>query len=109
MVEKDVQKAVFLKEVVRELSLNAEVLNCKIQEVQLDDVDVVTARAFASLKELISIMHPFYHKGTIGLFLKGESVDDEINELNVPVSLDKIPSLTHNKSQLVCVKEIFYP
>ena len=109
MVEKDVQKAVFLKEVIRELSLTAEVLDCKIQEVQLEDVDVVTARAFSSLKELIELMKPFYHKGTIGLFLKGESVDKEINELNVPVSLDKIQSLTHNKSQLVYVKEIFYP
>ena len=103
------QKAVFLKEVIRELSLTAEVLDCKIQEVQLEDVDVVTARAFSSLKELIELMKPFYHKGTIGLFLKGESVDKEINELNVPVSLDKIQSLTHNKSQLVYVKEIFYP
>lgn len=109
MVEKDVQKAVFLKEVIRELSLKAEVLNCKIQEVQLTDVDVVTARAFSSLKNLIDMMRPFYHPGTIGLFLKGETVDTEINELNVPVSLDKVPSLTHNKSQLVYVKEIFYP
>ena len=109
LVEKDPQKCVFLKEAARELGLNVRVLNCKIEDVELQDVDVITARAFSSLDKLIQIMRPFYHPGIIGLFLKGERVDDEINELKTRVVLDKLPSLTHNNSQIVYVKEIFYP
>lgn len=108
LVEKDPQKCVFLKEVVRELGLKAQVMNCKIEDVELSDVDIITARAFSSLEHLIMMMRPFYHPGTIGLFLKGERVDDEINELSTRVVLDKIPSLTHNNSQIIYVKEIFY-
>ena len=42
--------------------------------------DVISARAFAPLPRLLTYAHPFWHKDTLGLFLKGENVSKELTE-----------------------------
>lgn len=81
LIESDVRKATFLKNVSRETGLsNVTVHDKRIEDVIIPSVDVITARALATLAELLAMSerlatenHPFEC-----LFLKGEKTDEEL-------------------------------
>jgi 16S rRNA (guanine527-N7)-methyltransferase len=52
-------------------------------------VDVVSARALASLTVLCDYAAPFVAQGTVGLFLKGQDVEDELTEATKYWSIDR--------------------
>ena len=49
LVEKNPKKGFFLKEVIRKLNLNVEVINDNIYAVERLNADILTARAFSEL------------------------------------------------------------
>lgn len=67
----------FLGSVVDALDLPATVINGRAEDVRLT-VDVVTARAVAPADRLLAYAEPLLKTGARGLFLKGESVEDEL-------------------------------
>lgn len=69
----------FLSEVVATLDLPATVVNGRA-EAQALSVDVVTARALAPMERLLGYAHPYLARGAQALFLKGESVEAELQE-----------------------------
>ncbi|HET7848523.1 MAG TPA: 16S rRNA (guanine(527)-N(7))-methyltransferase RsmG [Pseudolabrys sp.] len=83
LVESNGKKAAFLREAVRQLALPAEVHHQRIEnfgESLVGQVDAVTARALAPLKELCGLASSFIQGGAVGLFLKGQDVEAELTE-----------------------------
>ena len=85
LVESAGKKANFLRTVIRELNLPATVWADRAEKLPTHHssqapYDVVTARAFAPLPRLLTYAQPFWGEGTIGLFLKGQSADEELTQ-----------------------------
>lgn len=80
LVESNGKKAAFLRHVVTTLSLPAEIHARRIEEAipLLPQPEIVTARALATLDELIGYSNLLLKRGAIGLFPKGRDVDDEL-------------------------------
>lgn len=77
LIESRAKRCAFLREVVWDLSLPAEVVHARAEEVALG-VEVVTARACAPLDRLLEYAQEFFKRGARGLFLKGEGVETEL-------------------------------
>lgn len=96
MVESAGKKASFLKTVIRELSLPASVTSQRAEDIPPKAYDIISARAFAPLDRLLNYAQPFWGEDTIGLFLKGGNVQDELTEADKSWTYSKyvIPSLS---------------
>ena len=82
LVEPRTRRAAFLHDAVDKLSLsNVKVYACKLQNVPLQPVDIITARALTALPALIEMAIPFARKGTIWLLPKGKSAHVELASL----------------------------
>ena len=81
LVESNGKKCAFLRETARLAGLSVTVENKRIEEFALSmqsAFDVVSARALAPLPLLLALAEPFLASGAIGLFPKGQDVEDEI-------------------------------
>lgn len=80
LVESTGKKASFLRTVIRELDLPATVMSERVENLSPTAYDVITARAFAPLPRLLTYAAPFWGEDTVGLFLKGQGVEAEIDK-----------------------------
>lgn len=83
LVESDTRKAAFLREAARIAELPVTVLPNRIEQVAAriaPGVEVVSARALAPLPTLLALAEPFLAQGALGLFPKGQDVDNELTE-----------------------------
>lgn len=77
MVEATGKKTEFLETVVKELNLNADVLNIRIEDFKdKESFDIVTARAVAPMVTLVEYALPFVKMG--GKFIAYKSVNAQI-------------------------------
>ncbi|QIB34035.1 16S rRNA (guanine(527)-N(7))-methyltransferase RsmG [Ancylobacter pratisalsi] len=108
LVESDSRKAAFLREAARVAELPVTVVPARIEQVAAQlapGVEVVSARALAPLSRLIELAHPFLAKGAVGLFLKGQDVDNELTESakSWRISSRIAPSLTDRSGRILIV------
>jgi 16S rRNA (guanine527-N7)-methyltransferase len=80
LIESIGKKANFLREVVKQLGLNADVHQMRIESLHKFTFDVITARALKPLPQLLKYAKPLMKKESVGLFLKGKQVEDELTE-----------------------------
>ena len=79
LIESDVRKATFLREVSRETKTPIILHDKRAEDCKIEGVDVFTARAMAPLKDLLDYMAQLTTKSACyGLFLKGGQYEDEI-------------------------------
>lgn len=78
LIESDGRKVKFLEEAVRVLGLAVKVHYGRIEAIEPIPADVVTARALASLEELLDLAQRFSRSGTQLVFLKGRNVESEL-------------------------------
>ncbi len=86
LIESDQKKCSFLKNVSRETSTDVQIINKRIENIDLNDhkiPDIITARALASLSSLFEYCKKWIEQNPrIQLvFMKGERADEEIQEL----------------------------
>ena len=108
LVEKNSKKVFFLNEVIRKLNLNVKVFKKDIRSIEPLNADILTARAFSELKELIEIAcHHRKEKG-ICLFLKGQNYKVELDKtLNYWFfDYDVFDSLSNHSGKIIRVKKI---
>lgn len=107
LVESDIRKTVFLREVARQTSSNVTVLCKRIEQIEIPKTDLITARALASLDILLSFSEGLLTEKGYCLFLKGRQVDDEIIEaqLNWKLDMQKIPSKTSPDGSIVKINQ----
>lgn len=107
-IESDSRKCTFMREVVRNLGLNVTLHNSRIEQINIGFFDFITARALASLSDLLTYAHPFIKKESTCLFLKGETVDKEIEALSRfwQCDITKVPSISADSGQAIILKNI---
>ena len=109
LVEKNPKKGFFLNEVIRKLNLSVEVVNDNIGTLEPLNADILTARAFSELNNLIEIAFRHRKKEGICLFLKGENYRIELDKtLNYWFfDYDIVDSLSSSSGKIIRVKKIF--
>lgn len=91
LVESIQKKCRFLEEVAQATGAPAQVHWTRAEALTGLKADVITARAVAPLDKLLGMAWPFFGDGTIGLFLKGKSVADELTLATKSWKLDSTP------------------
>jgi 16S rRNA (guanine527-N7)-methyltransferase len=106
LIERDKRKAAFLQTVSRETGAPAIVHALPIQDVvrALERIDIVTSRATAPLGQLIGWSLPLLRRGATGLFLKGRTVEQEIEAVPQGLNLSTLPSRTDSSGRIVSVR-----
>lgn len=108
LVESDLKKCLFLKEVSRQLSVPVTVLNQRLETLSNISADVVTARALAPFEQLLQWGKSFITPHTTCLFLKGENSMSELSACSVSCHVEKIKSITNTKSFIIKATEVIY-
>jgi len=80
MVESDQRKCAFLREAARACGVKAQVIPRRIEQAEIAPAAYVTARALASLSQLLEWSAPFLLPEGKALFLKGKNLPDELTE-----------------------------
>jgi len=98
LVEANSRKVAFLRAVARELGLNLKVVDERIDSFvsrETSPIDLITARALASLDQLCAFSHPIWTANTRALFHKGREHVEEITESDARWQYDvvKHPSI----------------
>jgi 16S rRNA (guanine527-N7)-methyltransferase len=111
LIESIGKKAAFLRDAVRETGVPATVHHGRIEDVAprlAGETDIVTARAVAPLKDLLTMIAPFLERGAQGLLLKGQDVDAELTEAAKYWTIEHtaVPSQTSPIGRILIVRRL---
>ena len=109
LVESNGRKCAFLRHIVRLTKADAVVHEARIEDMVpllMDPVYAVSARAVASLDQLLAWTNGLLRKGTLGIFPKGQDVDKELRvaATSWDFEADIRPSLTDRDGRIVLVR-----
>ncbi len=107
LVESDSRKAAFLNEAIRVTSAPAEVFNGRF-ELKRSLAPLITARAFAPLRHILTATPAAQRDIATYLLLKGGSARAEIDEArqDFAFDLDLIPSLTDTRGSILKLRNV---
>jgi 16S rRNA (guanine527-N7)-methyltransferase len=89
------KKAAFVRQAAGALGLaNLQAAHARVEALNVPAFDVVTARAFASLADLVRLTRPHLAPGGIWMAMKGRTPDDEIRDLPADVEVFHVEQLT---------------
>ena len=80
LIESNKRKCVFLSEVARELNLKIRIISGRIEDCSFLNADIVSARALAPMKMLLTYFNLHSKKSGKGPFLKGKNIKSELDE-----------------------------
>lgn len=80
LIESDIRKCAFLRECVTKLEINCTVAQTRAENFHFMATDIITARAFASLRDILSLLTIHEHKPHRLLLQKGAKAAEEIAE-----------------------------
>tara|TARA_B100001093_G_C26838575_1_gene1019489 strand:+ start:1889 stop:2536 length:648 start_codon:yes stop_codon:yes gene_type:complete len=114
LVEADQKKCTFLREVAMLCETDVIIHNNRIENLEFFDVELVVSRALAPLNRLIDYTEAFTNKSFIRkqfprmLFLKGNSYQNEIIELNNKelFLIKEFESITDKFSKILYINKI---
>jgi len=108
LVESAGKKANFLRTVIRELGLPAEVWAARAEKIASKPYDIVSARAFAPLPKLLGYSKPFWGQDTKALLLKGQTANDELTnaEKEWKFDVEKIPSRSEELGVILSITNL---
>ena len=115
LVESDQKKCAFMREVAMLSDTLVTIYNCRIEDLDYINADLITARALAPLDRLIEYVEMYMKKTSCYqkkfpnlLFLKGKTYKEEVLKLNKTRNIDyKIyPSLTNKFSRILYIKKV---
>lgn len=107
-VESDTRKATFLRTVLRETGVDAEVISQRVEELAPLGAAVVSARALAPLKTLLAYAERHLATDGQAIFLKGSGYEVEVRESLETWSfrLDTYPSKTDPTATILKLGDI---
>lgn len=108
LVESDQRKAAFLRTCARELSLPLDVSTLRVEDLPSEPIDVISARALASLDTLLGFAHPHMGQDSVCIFMKGAAWADEVKaaQQNWRFSCDVTRSRTNEKAAILRIRDI---
>jgi 16S rRNA (guanine527-N7)-methyltransferase len=108
LIESDQRKCAFLRTAIRELELSATVKNERIEILETQEADVLSARALTDLKNLLGFCEMHLKSSGVALFPKGKSwkEEDEAARQMWSYECDAITSKTDPDAAILRIKEI---
>ena len=111
LIESDAKKCVFLQTVSRETGVNVAIRNSSIEKVpeQLLPPDVVTARALASVDQLLNYIGQWAlaNPDLVAIFPKGDSWDKEVEKVGIwEFHVKQVPSTTEKSAAILVLTNI---
>ena len=108
LIESDNRKCAFLRTVTRELDLNVMIMEGRVESFAPREADMISARAFTGLTELLGHASLHGKTGVKCLFMKGQSYDDELTvaQKNWNIDVEVIPSMTDSSACILKIKDI---
>jgi len=88
LIESDTRKATFIRTVIREAGLSAEVIAKRIEDAPEQNSNIISARALAPLGALLGLAFRHIDADAICLFPKGEKWRDELDAARARWSFD---------------------
>ena len=79
LVESIKKKTLYLNTVREECSIDVNIINERIENLQKTSADVITSRAMCNLSDLLKYTYPFTKKNTTMIFPKGKTYQIELN------------------------------
>ena len=117
LFESDQKKCSFLSAVSRETFIPVIIHNERVEHVDINTLpkpDIITARALASLEELLELSRPWWdlesggNKDLILIFPKGEKAAEEIEAARkkFEFSIETIPSKTEARASILILSRV---
>ena len=112
LIESDQRKAAFLRETARRAGIAVEIVTARIENpethAKVGIVDVVSARALAPLDRLLQLSAPLFGDATVGFFLKGRGVEQELTDAGHKWRFEHrlVPSVTQEGAYVVAVRHL---
>jgi 16S rRNA (guanine527-N7)-methyltransferase len=108
LVEADARKAAFLREAARATATDVRFHVKRAETLPALEADVVTARAFAPLADLLGYAAPLIGPGGIGLFPKGRGVEGELTVARKAwnMTVERISSRTDTAATILKVEAL---
>ena len=106
LIESDSRKCAFLTNVAGTLNLkNVKIHNQRIEKMKPIKSDVVTARAYASVNDILKNSRNFLKTQGLNILLKGSNVNSELDEAvkNFKFDAKLYPSITNKESSIVVI------
>lgn len=109
LVESNMKKAAFLREAARVTGAPATIHAKRIEDFVdgfNEPVEIVTARALASLDNLVEKAYPLLKRGAHALFLKGQDVEAELTTASKywTIEVELTPSITDADGRIVHIR-----
>ena len=108
LVESDLRKGAFLREVARQTAAPVTVHSARIEALPDLKAPVVTARALAALPKLLDLAVPLLEPNGQCLFLKGQNIEEELTSARKIwiFDVDRSPSRTDVSGIVLRVREV---
>ncbi|MTI09306.1 16S rRNA (guanine(527)-N(7))-methyltransferase RsmG [Curvivirga aplysinae] len=108
LIESDLRKCLFMREVVRVTGANVTVHNKRIEKITDIKADVISARALASLSKLLDYANSFLKKDTLCVFPKGKRFEEELTELKYVwyIKEHRVTSVTDDEGVVLVIRGI---
>lgn len=108
LVESDIRKATFLGNAAREMGLDITVHASRIEKLPAKSANILSARALASLDQLLEFAYLHLSPSGTAVFPKGEKHKSEIAtaQKSWHFDLEQIPSLTDSSASILKITEL---
>lgn len=108
LVESDLRKATFLRQAAQTLNLDVEVKSQRIESLEPLHADVLSARALASLQELVAIASQHLQPNGLAIFPKGARFQEELAQARETwaFDVDTRPSLSDGEAAILVIRSI---
>lgn len=109
LVDSNKKKCTFLDHVATRCNVDVKIYAERLQDLAVQDsfkVDVITARAFASIDNIMSLSRPYTHKKTKYLLQKGVNAKSELTNAKISSKLrvEFINSVTQENSYILNIE-----
>lgn len=100
LIESDKRKCVFLQTAAREMGVNINVVSKRIEELPSMNADIISARALASLPQLLEFAEKHRNPDGICLFPKGARANSELTAATSSwhIQSEAVPSITDSEA-----------
>jgi 16S rRNA (guanine527-N7)-methyltransferase len=108
LIESTGKKCAFLRAAIDSMGIAAQVHQGRVEDAPRFPADIVTARAFAPLPELVTYAWPWLGSGAEGLFLKGERWKEELTAARQRwiLSSEAIPNRSGGSGVILRIREV---
>ncbi|TNE61092.1 MAG: 16S rRNA (guanine(527)-N(7))-methyltransferase RsmG [Sphingomonadales bacterium] len=104
LIESDQRKSAFLRTAARECGVKLEVLSERIETVEPQDADILSARALADLDTLLGFSERHLKKNGVALFPKGISWGKECEQARLRWNFSAEPITSRTEPDAVILK-----